>query len=61
MAVERHVADYLDIVFSVARPMSVSTWGLSDRYSWSGCERPAPTFRPSPPALFARLGAAYEA
>jgi endo-1,4-beta-xylanase len=33
-AVERHVAEYLDIVFSVARPMSVSTWGLSDRYTW---------------------------
>ena len=33
-AVERHVRDYLEIVFSVARPMSVSTWGLSDRYTW---------------------------
>jgi endo-1,4-beta-xylanase len=33
-AVARHVAEYLDIVFSVARPMSVSTWGLSDRYTW---------------------------
>jgi endo-1,4-beta-xylanase len=33
-AVERHVAEYLDIVFSVARPMSVSTWGLTDRYTW---------------------------
>jgi len=33
-AVERHVADYLDIVFSVARPISLSTWGLSDRYTW---------------------------
>jgi endo-1,4-beta-xylanase len=33
-AVARHVADYLDIVFSVARPLSVSTWGLSDRATW---------------------------
>jgi endo-1,4-beta-xylanase len=33
-AVERHVAEYLDIVFSVARPMSISTWGLTDRYTW---------------------------
>jgi len=33
-AVERHVAEYLDIVFSVARPLSISTWGLSDRYTW---------------------------
>jgi endo-1,4-beta-xylanase len=33
-AVARHVAEYLDIVFSVARPASISTWGLSDRYSW---------------------------
>src|SRR5262249_3563664 len=29
-AVARHAAEYLDIVFSVARPMSISTWGLSD-------------------------------
>jgi endo-1,4-beta-xylanase len=33
-AVARHVAEYLDIVFSVAPPRSISTWGLSDRYSW---------------------------
>ena len=33
-AVERHVAEYLDIVFSVASPMSISTWGLSDRSTW---------------------------
>jgi endo-1,4-beta-xylanase len=33
-AVERHVAEYLEIVFSVARPMSISTWGLTDRYTW---------------------------
>jgi endo-1,4-beta-xylanase len=32
--VDRHVATYLDIVFSVVRPLSVSTWGLSDRYTW---------------------------
>jgi endo-1,4-beta-xylanase len=32
--VARHVAEYLDIVFAVARPMSISTWGLSDRYTW---------------------------
>ena len=29
--VERHVSEYLDIVFSVARPVSIATWGLSDR------------------------------
>jgi len=33
-AVARHVAEYLDIVFSVARPISIATWGLSDRYTW---------------------------
>jgi endo-1,4-beta-xylanase len=33
-AVAQHVAEYLDIVFSVARPLSMSTWGMSDRYSW---------------------------
>jgi endo-1,4-beta-xylanase len=34
IAIARHVTEYLDIVFSVARPMSITTWGLSDRYSW---------------------------
>jgi endo-1,4-beta-xylanase len=34
LAVARHVAEYLDIVFSVAQPMSIATWGLSDRYTW---------------------------
>lgn len=33
-AVARHVAEYLDIVFSVARPLSISTWGLCDRNTW---------------------------
>ena len=33
-AVARHAAEYLDIVLSVARPRSVSTWGLSDRSTW---------------------------
>jgi endo-1,4-beta-xylanase len=33
-AVARHVEDYLDIVCSVAQPLSISTWGLSDRYTW---------------------------
>ncbi len=33
-AVARHVTEYLDIVFSVARPASISTWGLSDRATW---------------------------
>jgi endo-1,4-beta-xylanase len=33
-AVARHVAEYLDTVFSVARPKSIATWGLSDRYTW---------------------------
>jgi endo-1,4-beta-xylanase len=33
-AVARHVDEYLDIVFSVARPRSISTWGLSDRATW---------------------------
>jgi endo-1,4-beta-xylanase len=30
----QHVDEYLDIVFSVGRPLSVSTWGLTDRYTW---------------------------
>jgi endo-1,4-beta-xylanase len=34
LVVARHVAEYLDIVFSVARPVSIATWGLSDRYTW---------------------------
>lgn len=34
LAVARHAAEYLDIVFSVARPISIATWGLSDRYTW---------------------------
>jgi len=34
LAVARHAAEYLDIVFSVERPMSVATWGLSDRATW---------------------------
>ncbi len=34
LAVARHAAEYLDIVFSVSRPMSIATWGLSDRYTW---------------------------
>jgi endo-1,4-beta-xylanase len=33
-AVARHVGEYLDIVFAVATPLSLSTWGMSDRYSW---------------------------
>lgn len=33
-AVARHADEYLDIVFSVARPLSLATWGLSDRYTW---------------------------
>lgn len=33
-AVARHVSEYLDIVFSAARPISIATWGLSDRYTW---------------------------
>lgn len=33
-AVARHVDEYLDIVFSVERPSSLATWGLSDRYTW---------------------------
>jgi endo-1,4-beta-xylanase len=33
-AVAQHADEYLDIVFSVARPMSLSTWGLSDRTTW---------------------------
>jgi len=33
-AVARHVSEYLDIVFSVAKPASIATWGLSDRYTW---------------------------
>jgi endo-1,4-beta-xylanase len=34
VAVARHVAEYLDIVFSVVPPLSISTWGLCDRYTW---------------------------
>ncbi len=34
VAVARHTAEYLDIVRSVALPMSIATWGLSDRYTW---------------------------
>jgi endo-1,4-beta-xylanase len=34
LAVARHAAEYLDLVFSVERPMSITTWGLSDRYTW---------------------------
>jgi endo-1,4-beta-xylanase len=33
-AVARHVDEYLDIVFSVTRPLSCSTWGLTDRCTW---------------------------
>ncbi len=33
-AVARHVEEYLDIVCAVAEPASMSTWGLSDRYTW---------------------------
>lgn len=29
-----HVDDFLDATFSAALPISLSTWGLSDRYSW---------------------------
>jgi endo-1,4-beta-xylanase len=34
LAVARHTAEFLDIVFSVAPPLSIATWGLSDRYTW---------------------------
>jgi len=34
LAVARHLGEYLDIVFSVAKPLSIATWGLSDRYTW---------------------------
>jgi endo-1,4-beta-xylanase len=34
VVVARHAAEYLDMVFSVARPTSIATWGLSDRYTW---------------------------
>jgi endo-1,4-beta-xylanase len=30
----RHAAEYLDIVFSVTKPIPITTWGLSDRYTW---------------------------
>ncbi len=36
LAVARHTAEYLDIVFSTAKPLSIATWGLSDRYTWLG-------------------------
>jgi endo-1,4-beta-xylanase len=34
LAVAQHVSEYLDIVFSVTKPISIATWGLSDRYTW---------------------------
>lgn len=34
IAVARHLGEYLAILFSVARPLSISTWGLSDRSTW---------------------------
>jgi endo-1,4-beta-xylanase len=34
VAVDRHAAEFLEIVFSVTRPTSIATWGLSDRYTW---------------------------
>jgi endo-1,4-beta-xylanase len=34
LAIAHHAAEYLDIVFSVAPPLSIATWGLSDRYTW---------------------------
>ena len=33
-AVDRHAAEFLEIVFSVVRPASIATWGLSDRFTW---------------------------
>jgi endo-1,4-beta-xylanase len=33
-AVARHAGEYLDIVYSVAKPSSIATWGLCDRYTW---------------------------
>ncbi|MDE2286124.1 MAG: endo-1,4-beta-xylanase [Hyphomicrobiales bacterium] len=33
-ATARHLAEYLDIVFAVAKPLSIATWGLSDRSTW---------------------------
>jgi endo-1,4-beta-xylanase len=38
-------------VFSVARPLSISTWGLSDRYTWLRLYNKRPdgsTLRPLP-------------
>ena len=37
-----HVGDLLDAAFSAALPRSVSTWGLSDRYSWISDAMPHP-------------------
>jgi endo-1,4-beta-xylanase len=34
LAIAAHVGEYLDIVFAVAKPISIATWGLSDRYTW---------------------------
>ncbi len=36
----KHVDRFLDAAFSAALPLSVSTWGLSDRYSWVGQAMP---------------------
>jgi endo-1,4-beta-xylanase len=34
LAVSRHADEYLDIIHGVARPLSITTWGLTDRHSW---------------------------
>jgi len=34
VVIARHLEEYLDIVFSIAKPASIATWGLSDRYTW---------------------------
>lgn len=56
----QHVDDFLDATFSAALPISLATWGLSDRYSWiadvmphrgGGQSRPLPfdaELRPKP-------------
>ncbi|WP_246660491.1 endo-1,4-beta-xylanase [Nitratireductor sp. XY-223] len=51
MAAE-HVGNLLDAAFSAALPRSVSTWGLSDRYSWISDVMPHRAGAPNRPLPF---------
>ncbi len=47
-----HVDAFLDAAFSAALPLSVATWGLSDRYSWIGDAMPHRRGVPNRPLPF---------